>query len=780
MTPRAHRLASSTSPYLLQHARNPVEWFPWGPEAFAEARRRDVPIFLSIGYSTCYWCHVMERESFESEAIGLLLSERFVCIKVDREERPDVDDLYMQATLAVRGQGGWPMSVFLDPSTLRPFWCATYLPPQPRHGMTSLPEVAEAISHAWRSQRDNVRAQADAIADAVAEAMLARPEPVPLGVGHVTEAVSTLLRMYDRQHGGFGRAPKFPQPVYLDLLLEVRAFAGSGETVEAIDAALRHTLDRMAVGGLFDQVGGGFHRYCVDAHWTVPHFEKMLYDNALLAGVYARAATLYNDPFYTRLCTRTLDFLLREMRAEGGGFASALDAEVDHREGLNYLWSPAEIAAALPEREAAIAAEIYGVARGPNFQDPHRAEDPPRNVLRLDDRPERLADRLRMTPAELADALRDINAGLYVERLKRKQPHRDDKVLAGWNGLAIGALAEGHRLTGDARYAQAAFETALHVLRVMRDPQGRLLRSSRGQHAHTPAFLEDYAFLIDGLLRLAKVGDETTTPLVNAAMDLYAKARDLFRDADGSWFDAGADAPDLFARPSSTHDGALPSAISATLNAMLDLHERTGDDRYAADAVELIGSLSGIIAAAPAGCANAVRALMRLLASPTLRDSLVARGMLGEPAAPTSSSETHGPASSADVVEVYAGRERIEVREDLPGVLELLVKITDGYHVVAAEPGEEWDGSLSPFRVDLHDGEGLAIYADYPPGESFAAPGTDRPLRVYRGTFELKALIERTGTVRGRPLVTVSFQACSDTECRRPSIVELDVAIDVP
>lgn len=780
MTPRAHRLAASTSPYLLQHARNPVEWFPWGPEAFAEARRRDVPIFLSIGYSTCYWCHVMERESFESEAIGRLLSDRFVCIKVDREERPDVDDLYMQATLAVRGQGGWPMSVFLDPASLRPFWCATYLPPQPRHGMTSLPEVAEAISQAWRSKRDDVLAQAAAIADAVAEGMHARPDPVPLGVGHVTEAVSTLLRMYDRQHGGFGRAPKFPQPVYLDLLLDVRGFAGSGETVEAIDAALRHSLDRMAVGGLFDQVGGGFHRYSVDAHWTVPHFEKMLYDNALLAGVYARAASLYDDAFYVRLCTRTLDFLLRELRTEGGGFASALDAEVDHREGLNYLWTPAELAAALPEREASLAAEIYGVSRGPNFQDPHHPDDPPRSVLRLDDRPERLADRHRMTPAELNDALRDINAGLYVERLKRKQPHRDDKVLAGWNGLAIGALAEGHRLTGDDRYAQAAYEAALHVLRVMRDAEGRLLRSSRGLQAHTPAFLEDYAFLIDGLLRLAKVGNDTQAPLVNAARDLYVKARALFRDADGSWFDAQADAPDLFARPASTHDGAIPSAISATLHAMLDLHDRTGDASYADDAVELLGRLSGTIAAAPAGCANAARALMRVLASTTLRGSLASRGMLGEPAAPAPGSQADEPASSSDVVEVYSGRERVEVREDLPGVLELLVKVADGHHVVAAQPGEEWDGTLIPFRVDLHDGEGLAIYADYPAGEAYAAPGTDRPLRVYRGTLEFKALIERTGPVKGRPLVTVSFQACSDTECRRPSIVELDVAIDVP
>src|ERR1043165_6403662 len=334
--PHTNRLAKETSPYLLQHAHNPVDWFPWGIEAFAEARKRGVPIFLSIGYSTCYWCHVMERECFESEEIAAQMNRGFLCIKVDREERPDLDDIYMAATQMTTGRGGWPMSVFLEPEKLRPFYCGTYFPPEPRGGMRSFPQILEAISGAWKNERDEVAQQSETLANAVREHLGTVESTVPVGLGHVSKAAQTLLRMLDRVHGGFGSAPKFPQPVFLEFLLDIREVAADEATRDATDQALRLTLDRMACGGMNDQIGGGFHRYSVDEKWLVPHFEKMLYDNAQLAAVYARAGTIYNDDFYRRTARRTIEYILKEMTQPSGAFSSAQDAEVDGREGGNY------------------------------------------------------------------------------------------------------------------------------------------------------------------------------------------------------------------------------------------------------------------------------------------------------------------------------------------------------------------------------------------------------------------------------------------------------------
>jgi uncharacterized protein YyaL (SSP411 family) len=382
----ANRLSRETSPYLLQHAHNPVAWFPWGDEAIAEARRRDVPIFLSIGYSTCYWCHVMERECFESEEIARQMNDRFVCVKVDREERPDLDDLYMTATQLLTGHGGWPMSVFLEPQGLRPFWAGTYFPPEPRHGVPSFPQVLDAMSRAWTERRGEVLEQAASVAEGVRQHMVSEEAPVGLGLPQVTEAGRDLLKRFDRVHGGFGGAPKFPQPVFLEFLLDLRAAAADDATRDAIDQAVRRTLDRMAIGGVFDQVGGGFHRYSVDERWLVPHFEKMLYDNAQLAQVYARAAVVYSDDFYATIARRTLDYALREMTSSEGAFYSAQDAEVDGREGGNYVWTPEEIRAALPPEDAGFAIKVYGADAGPNFRDPHYPDSSSTNVLFLRER----------------------------------------------------------------------------------------------------------------------------------------------------------------------------------------------------------------------------------------------------------------------------------------------------------------------------------------------------------------------------------------------------------
>ncbi|MCC6968750.1 MAG: thioredoxin domain-containing protein, partial [Phycisphaerales bacterium] len=438
---RANRLARESSPYLLQHAHNPVDWWSWGPDAFADARRREVPILLSIGYSTCYWCHVMERECFEQDDVAALMNERFVCIKLDREEYPAVDDAYMTAVQMTTGRGGWPLNVCIEPRTLKPFWGGTYFPRQPRHGLPSWPEVLTRLSDAWRGDRAGVEAQAERIASAVREHMEGAGQPVDIGHREISEAIGRLLQTFDRVHGGFGGAPKFPQPAFLELLLDVRPLAGDDSTGDAIDQALRTTLERMAMGGVFDQVGGGFHRYSVDERWLVPHFEKMLYDNASLAAVYARAAARLSDPYFSTIARRVIEYLRREMQLPDGMFASAQDAEVDAREGKSYVWTPEELAQALDPGDSTFAARIYGLDAEPNFRDPHHPDEPAAFVLALQARPERLANDLGASVAALQDRIARINQQLLEGRGRRPQPGRDDKAITSWNGMAISALA---------------------------------------------------------------------------------------------------------------------------------------------------------------------------------------------------------------------------------------------------------------------------------------------------------------------------------------------------
>jgi len=782
-----NRLAGETSPYLLQHARNPVDWFAWGEEAFAAARARDVPIFLSIGYSTCYWCHVMERESFESAAMAARMNGRFVCVKVDREERPDVDDVYMAAVQAFSGQGGWPMSVFLEPTTLRPFFAGTYFPSEPRfQGMPTFPQVLDNIAEAWAEQRGEVMAQAEELADAVRERVGAGTLPVKIGDEQVTSAVSGLLRMFDRNHGGFGgagRGPKFPQPVFIELLLDARRAAADEQTQAAIDAAIRTTLDKMACGGIHDHVGGGFHRYSVDGQWIVPHFEKMLYDNAQLAEVYAKAAVLYADSFYRRTAVRTLDYVLREMTGAGGEFFSAQDAEVNHREGQNYLWTGEQMSAVLGEggnaegADARFAGRVYGVDRGANFRDPHHPSEAAGNVLCMPDRPAALAARHGMTEEDLLARLDAINARLYEARAKRDQPLLDDKSLASWNGLMIRALAVSGALLGEPRYVQAAARAAEFVLEQMRDrgPEqrggGELLRTFRAGTAKTPAFLEDYAFVAGGLIELHNTGVEPNGRYLDAARELLAEARRRFGGSEGGFFDTAAGQSDLFVRARSSHDGAVPSGSGAMLHALLDLAHLAGDASYRERAIEGLVAASGDIAGNPVGTCNSVRALMRVLAS--------ARGELEAALAKAAADAPRAMAPEGFTpVEIHASADRVEVREGKPGGLVLRVRIADGYHLTAADPAPGKDsGGLAAFRVHIINGGGVRAFADYPAGEPYGDGGE---LRVYLGgrEFDLPVVMERSGAWSGQPLLAVTFQPCTDGYCLSPRTVELDVAID--
>jgi len=756
----ANRLQGSTSPYLLQHAHNPVDWWPWGEEAFAEARRRDVPIFLSIGYSTCYWCHVMERESFEDAETAALMNERFVCIKLDREEHPEVDDLYMAATVMLTGRGGWPMSVFLEPHRLRPFMAGTYFPKEPRAGMSTFSQVLLAMSGAWRMQRDGVMKQAEEVARAVEE-HLARPvRAAELGQKQVADAVSGLLRIFDKMEGGFGAAPKFPQAVYLEFLLDVRVRAGDDSTADAVDFALRKTLDRMAVGGLHDQVGGGFHRYCVDGTWTVPHFEKMLYDQAQLLRVYARAARLYTDPYFAHVARRTAECVLCDMTSARGAFLSAIDAEVAGREGLNYLWTPEEVTAAVGEEDAPLARAAYGLDGPANFRDPHHPGEPPAWVLRLAERPEHLAPGLRRSEAAFADDLARINRALLARRDARPQPRKDDKSVACWNGMMIQALMSASEDLNEPRFAAAALRAAEFVRDHMIAADGSLVRSERAGRASVPGVLEDYGAVVSAFVALRGVSSEW----LESARSLAARAMREFADASGVLHDAPAGRGDLFVRGRATHDGACPSGGSLMLHALLDLREATGDKAWSALAVAAISGVSEPMAESPTGSVNSVRALLRLL--------LAAEINPGE-------FDASGPAprEAHSAVEVLAETDRVTIPADGPAMLNLAVRVSPGWHVAAADPGSTPAArALYPLRVGVVGGTGVRAFADYPPGMPMGEG--DACVLVHDGLIEVKVVLEREGEWTGRPLLTVAYQACTGRECEKPAVVELDIALD--
>jgi len=764
-----NRLQHETSPYLLQHANNPVDWFPWGSEAFAEARKRQVPILLSVGYATCYWCHVMERESFENDALAAKLNASFVAIKVDREERPDIDEIYMAATQIMTGRGGWPMNCFLEPDQLRPFWCGTYFPDTPKQGMPSFGQVLDAMTDAWTNSREQVIEQASSIAAAVDEQLAEKRTPVPVADAQVQQAIEQLMRMFDRTNGGFGGAPKFPQPAYMSFLLDARVHVDDDATRDALDLAIRHTLDRIAVGGMHDQVGGGFHRYSVDATWTVPHFEKMLYDNAQLVLAYAQAARAYDDSYYARVVRTTLDYVLREMTAAGGvaGFFSAQDAEVDHREGLNYLWT-AEQFAALLGGDADWAAGVYGVSLGPNFRDPHHPDEPARSVLRLTDRPDRLAEAAGLTTEAFLDRLDRVNTVLLKARQARKQPITDDKVLASWNGLMIQALVEGSSLLGERRYLDAAVAAARFIIADMHDAQGRLLRASRAGKAHTPAFLEDHAAMIRALIALHRVGASAPGFDPGAeARKIAAGAHDAFADASGAYFDTRENQSDLFVRARASYDGAMPSGLSMMLHALIDLQELDPDAGHATGAGSLLESISADLARSPVATIHSTNALLRMIASAD--DALHER--VDRAAAATA------PAADAkSPVQVFVDVEAVDVSPDEPGVVHVELRIANGYHIVAAEPGEGGAG-LIPLRAGLISGRGVAVYADYPAGEPYRDD-----LRVHTGTVSLTIALEHApaiGPSVGDPALGITFQACTDTECLQPRTVPLGVDINL-
>jgi uncharacterized protein len=553
-----NRLADSTSPYLLQHADNPVDWWEWGDEAFADARTRDVPVLLSVGYAACHWCHVMAHESFEDATTAAYVNEHFVPIKVDREERPDVDAIYMEAVQALTGQGGWPMTAFLTPAGL-PFYAGTYYPPRPAHGMPSFGQVLEAVSRTWTERRGEVDDAATGIAGRLG-AVRTLPGVQPPGRDRLDAAARTLAGEFDAEHAGFGTAPKFPPSMVLEFLLRHHARTGDAQAMAMVDA----TCERMARGGMYDQLGGGFARYSVDRAWVVPHFEKMLYDNALLLRVYAHWWRATGSPLAERVVRETAEFLIRDLVTPEGGFASALDADtvVDGRsvEGATYVWTPAQLRDVLGADDGLWAADLLEVTDAGTFEGGT-------STLQL-----------RRDPAD-AERWARLRTRLLAERRARPQPSRDDKAVAAWNGLAVAALAEAGALFDEPRWVEAAVACADLFVRVHLDDQGRLVRVSRdGRAGGHPGVLEDYADVAEGFLALVAVtGDPVWLSFAEQVLDIV-----LARFA--GFFDTADDTTDArlsgIRRPQDPTDNATPSGASAAAGALLTFAAYTGSDLH--------------------------------------------------------------------------------------------------------------------------------------------------------------------------------------------------------
>ena len=542
----ANRLADETSPYLLQHKDNPVDWYPWGEEALTRARDEDRPLLLSIGYSACHWCHVMERESFENPEIAALMNERFVAIKLDREERPDLDSIYMEACQAMTGAGGWPLNVFLTPEQV-PFYAGTYFPPQPRPGMPSWPQVLEAVGEAWDTRRDEIRAGGERVAGQLRGGAVLSPSAEPISATELDQAVENLRSQYDAAHGGFGTAPKFPPASALEFLLR------RGETEMTAG-----TLRAMASGGMYDQIGGGFARYSVDPYWLVPHFEKMLYDNALLARVYLHGWLVTGDDLLREVCEETLDWALREMRGPEGGFYSALDADSEGEEGRFYIWTVEELRAALQgESDADDAIAWFGATDRGNFEG--------RNIpVRGPGDPERRPEWRRI--------LRDV-------RSERVWPGLDDKRLASWNALMISALAEAGAVLERPDYLEAARGAATFVLDELRDEDARLLRSWKDGHGKLNAYLEDHAFLVEALLTLYEASFEPRWFQEARALADTMIAR-FADDENGGFFETSDDHEKLLARRKDLEDHPIPSGNASAAYGLLRLAALTGEHAY--------------------------------------------------------------------------------------------------------------------------------------------------------------------------------------------------------
>jgi uncharacterized protein len=767
---KANRLAKETSPYLLLHAHNPVDWYPWGPEAFEKAKKEAKPIFLSIGYSSCYWCHVMERESFTDAEIAKTLNERFVCIKVDREERPDVDQIYMAALQALSGGGGWPMSMFLTPDG-RPFFGGTYFPPRNRDNAEGFPTLLDRVYEAWRDHRKEIDRDADTLTEAARRALAgsALRRKTPLSKSMLIDGRAALAEQYDPDFGGFGydpdrpKRPKFPEPVNLEFLLDQHRRAPKRD---ASDPRLKgpeplfmvvSSLDHMARGGIRDQIAGGYHRYSTERSWNVPHFEKMLYDNAQLASILALTFEATKDERWKREAHDTFAFVARSLTAPDGSFYSALDAETEGDEGAYYLWTRTQAKKVLGEEYDAFA-RVYGLDRDPNFErDRHVLFQP----LGFEDH----ANALNSSPQALRARLEPMKERMLAAREKRPAPLRDEKILTSWNGLMIAAYAEGYRVFKDMAYRRSAEQAADFLWTHHRAADGHLLRTSRGGKAKLDAYLEDYAFLAHGLLRLhAATGDPKRLDQARTVLDRMIAD---FSDAkDGGFFYTAEGHETLFARPKDAYDNALPGANSMAIRDLLALSVASREPKYREIAGKALDAFSSLLTRSPAGAPLMLVGLGEYLDGEKVGESATA-------------SDSGSPGKGSSVVSAEA--KVVEGAKLVPGGevnVVLTVMIQKGWHLYANPIEVE---NLKPTTVVLGPGSPATIAkVDYPKGDLKLLAGSTEKVPVYEGTITFNARIRLDDSVKAGSItlpLRVRYQACNDRSCLAPA--SLDVSLKV-
>jgi len=737
----SNRLSQESSPYLLLHAGNPVDWYPWGDEAIDKAREEDKPIFVSIGYSTCYWCHVMEREVFSDPAIADLMNQWFVNIKVDREERPDLDDIYMVATqLITQSTGGWPNSVFLTPE-LEPFFAGTYFPPEDRGSLLGFPTVIARVRDVWQTRRQEVDATAERLARAMRAIVAEHRQPGALpSTKDSDRTVADLKQRFDETNGGFGEAPKFPSPADLFLLWD-RAVASDDAEAHRM---VVETLRKMGRGAIYDQLGGGFHRYTLDAAWRIPHFEKMLYDNALLAELLVATAQQTADPDLDRLARGTLDFVLREMRLEGGAFLSAVDAETEGVEGAYYVWTREELRDVLGAEGDELLGPILGFDGSPNFEGE-------KYTLYLTDTLDSHARRLGWTRSQLLERMEPPLARLRETRAQRTLPLVDDKVLTDWNGMMIAALARAATALDEPRYRQAARTAADFLLANAKAQGGGLLHSWRGGEAHIAAFLDDYAFFMTGLLDLYESTRETRW--LAAAERLAEEMERRLRDRLGGYYLSG-ERPHLLFQPKSIYDGAVPSGNGVAILVLLRLAERTGNALYRQRAEDALKAFGAELADRPESLRTLALAVDRYhriygTGAPAYTDN--ARPQV-EPPVPTAD----------DLLTT-----RLLLDEAVPSEaswrpFRLRVTIRPGWHVNANPASLPY---LIPTEI-----RGDVRNVRYPKGENRSFEFSSESLAVYSGTLSIEGEVATNES----PL-RLYYQACDERRCLAPTEVILEV-----
>ncbi len=765
-------LAKETSPYLLQHAHNPVNWYPWGEEAFALAKKENKPIFLSVGYSSCHWCHVMERESFENETVAAIINEHFVAIKVDREERPDVDEIYMTCVQIVSGRGGWPMSVFLTPEG-KPFYGGTYYPPEdygPRKGFKSL---LNNVHDVWIKQNADLLKDAERMSDAVREQLASRKiaGQSTLDKDFLEATLGDIHDTFDPKRGGFSRAPKFPPNNGLPYLLYMKQRATivspppPAESVKNLDTMITLTLDQMDMGGIHDQLAGGFHRYSTDERWFLPHFEKMLYDNAMLSRSYAEASVVYKSPEYERVARDVCDWVLREMTSPEGGFYSTLDADSEGEEGKFYVWSKAEIEKLLG-KDAETFCTIYNITEEGNFREEATGKKIPHNIPFLVKPLADVAKDLKLGEDDLLAKVNGWKKTLMAVRVKRVWPGLDDKILTAWNGLMIASLAKTSVLLNEPRYKEAALKAAEFTLKNQRTKDGRWLATHRKGQSKLPAYLDDHAFMAMAFIELyAATQDERWKNEAIALVDLLDKH---FADPKGGgYFFIADDHEKLLARTKDPIDKAIPSGNGWAAQALVKLWLITGEERYHEKAKALFAEFQGAMERLPHAMEST------LLAAAWFHDAEKQKGLLTKAEIKAEPKAKRGTVT----VEMFAGATALKRGQSTPVAVTFTMEA--GSHIQAHKPDDHF---LKPTHFTLFNKDlGELKDEKYPEPGEITMPGAGK-LKIYSGTVTGISQLSIPATAPlGKTAIRleVYFQACDDKECESPQKVLLTLPIDI-